>query len=68
MVKPHTQPVGQENAKVPDTEIQGMKGGARNRARMKAGIKPAPAGETQVAEDTLHTRAQQPAGSRHVHD
>jgi hypothetical protein len=43
--------VGKDNAKVPDSDIQGDKAGKRNRAETEAGIKPAPAGETRPAKD-----------------
>lgn len=37
--------VGADNEKVSDTDIQGVKGGERNRAATEAGIMPPPAGE-----------------------
>lgn len=39
--------VGAENAKVSDTDIQGAKGGERNRALTDAGVMPPPAGEAR---------------------
>jgi hypothetical protein len=39
---------GGENAKVPDTDIQGTKGGERNRASTDAGVTPPPAGEPRT--------------------
>lgn len=41
----NTKSVGAENAKVPDTTIQGTKAGERNRAAIDAGVMPPPAGE-----------------------
>jgi hypothetical protein len=40
--------VGAENAKVSDTDIQGVKGGERNRAATEAGDTPPPAGESRA--------------------
>jgi hypothetical protein len=39
--------VGKDNAKVPDTDIQGHKAGKRNRSETEAGDMPPPAGESR---------------------
>jgi hypothetical protein len=39
--------VGKDNAKVPDTDIQGDKAGKRNRSDTEAGKMPPPAGESR---------------------
>jgi hypothetical protein len=39
--------VGRQNAKTDDTDIQGHKGGTRNRAEQEAGAMPPPAGESK---------------------
>jgi hypothetical protein len=48
---------GRENAKVPDSEVQGVKAGRHNRAANEAGEKPPPAGESRAGpEDTPSTQ------------
>lgn len=43
--------VGKSNNKVPDSDIQGVKGGQRNRAETESGSIPPPAGESRQARD-----------------
>lgn len=40
---------GAENAKVPDSDIQGTRGGKRNRDSTDAGVMPPPAGEPRTS-------------------
>lgn len=50
--------VGEENAKVADRDIQGVKAGKRNRATTDAGVMPPPAGEPRgTGEDPRRDKA-----------
>lgn len=53
---------GAENGKVPDTDIQGVKAGERNRAATDEGVMPAPAGEARAPGADPRRPAEKKAG------
>lgn len=56
--------VGDENAKAPDSEMQGTKAGKRNRADTNEGDMPPPTGETSQAADDPRKSSRQTPPSR----